>query len=428
MKLVVWGLGFRGKTLVDYLGKKYVAAIIESDVSKIGQEYQGIQVISFEKYKEYYSHLLIIITPMYQFQKEISQKLIDCGIYHYVYFDELPSNISYNGKFREEDYLNMIDKEKTIYLYGINAFSVVLYFMLTEYVEKIKFVAEKENLSKNQMAISKLLQLSLDDKKEIQNSNRPIYITTHEYIDKIGDLFPQNKIIDAFRYADYMEECRKPELERFQNICFDKKRCFIVATGPSLTTEDLDVLLEKKEFCFSVNGICKVQTKWKPDVYIVSDGKFFEENQEEIRRYDCPIKLLPDVNIEFWKTKKEGEYQIHRACIDSYNVFEFTEDITKVINVIGTVVVGCIQIAVYMGFKEIYLLGTDCNYVIGSVNNYFGGDSKPDLIDHSVEAMIKGYQMCRDYADSHGIKIYNATRGGMLEVFERVDFDSLFEK
>ena len=27
---------------------------------------------------------------------------------------------------------------------------------------------------------------------------------------------------------------------------------------------------------------------------------------------------------------------------------------------------------------------------------------------------------------SNGIKIYNATRGGALEVFERVDFDSLF--
>ena len=80
-----------------------------------------------------------------------------------------------------------------------------------------------------------------------------------------------------------------------------------------------------------------------------------------------------------------------------------------------------------MGFKEIYLLGTDCNYTIGSYNNHFGGDGKPDLIDHSISSMLKGYQMCRDYADKHDLKIYNATRGGMLEVFERVDFDSLFE-
>lgn len=36
------------------------------------------------------------------------------------------------------------------------------------------------------------------------------------------------------------------------------------------------------------------------------------------------------------------------------------------------------------------------------------------------------YQAARRYAETHGIKIYNATRGGELEVFERVDFDSLF--
>ena len=36
------------------------------------------------------------------------------------------------------------------------------------------------------------------------------------------------------------------------------------------------------------------------------------------------------------------------------------------------------------------------------------------------------YQAAEKYAEEHGIKIYNATRGGRLEVFERVDFDSLF--
>ncbi|MBQ4379398.1 MAG: hypothetical protein II821_09430 [Treponema sp.] len=30
------------------------------------------------------------------------------------------------------------------------------------------------------------------------------------------------------------------------------------------------------------------------------------------------------------------------------------------------------------------------------------------------------------YADEHGVRILNATRGGKIEVFERVDFDSLF--
>ena len=43
------------------------------------------------------------------------------------------------------------------------------------------------------------------------------------------------------------------------------------------------------------------------------------------------------------------------------------------------------------------------------------------------DLMLQGYQAARRYADQHAaFKIYNATRGGCLEVFDRVDFDTLF--
>lgn len=45
--------------------------------------------------------------------------------------------------------------------------------------------------------------------------------------------------------------------------------------------------------------------------------------------------------------------------------------------------------------------------------------------DHQQERSVDDFEAAKRYADSHGIKIYNATRGGNLEVFERVDFDSL---
>lgn len=40
--------------------------------------------------------------------------------------------------------------------------------------------------------------------------------------------------------------------------------------------------------------------------------------------------------------------------------------------------------------------------------------------------LLKTYESAQKYTKEHGIKIYNATRGGNLEVFERVDFDFLF--
>ena len=39
---------------------------------------------------------------------------------------------------------------------------------------------------------------------------------------------------------------------------------------------------------------------------------------------------------------------------------------------------------------------------------------------------LLAYKSTREYCDKNNIKISNATRGGKLEVFDRVDFDKLF--
>ena len=101
-----------------------------------------------------------------------------------------------------------------------------------------------------------------------------------------------------------------------------------------------------------------------------------------------------------------------------------------------------LQLAVYMGFKKIYLLGMDFTF---SVEKTIEGNTiMNDIINHNsiiekvekelfdfqyfaeIDDQLLGYQAAKRYADAHGIKIYNATRGGKLEVFERVNFDTLF--
>ena len=61
------------------------------------------------------------------------------------------------------------------------------------------------------------------------------------------------------------------------------------------------------------------------------------------------------------------------------------------------------------------------------MKSYFeGSDDSDQRMAASVWQMNIAYECARKYADMHGIKIYNATRGGNLNVFERVCFDSLF--
>ena len=59
-------------------------------------------------------------------------------------------------------------------------------------------------------------------------------------------------------------------LKQYKNK-YDGKRCFIVATGPSLTVEDLSLL--KNEITFGMNSICMSSklTDWIPPLFGVQD-------------------------------------------------------------------------------------------------------------------------------------------------------------
>ena len=95
-----------------------------------------------------------------------------------------------------------------------------------------------------------------------------------------------------------------------------------------------------------------------------------------------------------------------------------------------------------MGFKEIYLLGVDHNYTVTineegetivdkSAKDYFCENYDTDIKDivvHDMGQNTRAYRKAKHYCDNNGINIYNATRGGKLEVFPRVNFDDITAK
>ena len=97
-----------------------------------------------------------------------------------------------------------------------------------------------------------------------------------------------------------------------------------------------------------------------------------------------------------------------------------------------------LQQAVIEGFNPIYIIGADLGYQarpdIGDDDrNHFSPLYHRGIRDVSVErANIDNdtqaymHQMAKDYADENNIQILNATLGGELEVYPRVEFDSLF--
>ena len=224
------------------------------------------------------------------------------------------------------------------------------------------------------------------------------------------------------------------------------QRCFIIGNGPSLRAGDLDLLND--EYTFAANSIFKIfdQTVWRPTYYLSVDDKVLKEVQHELLNYDCghifvrygksritgPTNRITKIYIEDLLFNTNGT----RVCTPLKYI---SEDVSDHFCNGGTVTFESMQLAIYMGFKEIYLLGIDHNY---SRTYDLSGKVKVDLtvedhFDHkefnsktaypaNLSTAQYSYTIAREYCDTHGIKIYNATRGGKLEVFERIELDELW--
>lgn len=222
------------------------------------------------------------------------------------------------------------------------------------------------------------------------------------------------------------------------------ERCFIVANGPSLRSEDLELLHSKGEVTFAMNRIFKIfpQTNWCPTYYVCEDELIAADCQKEINEIPAKEKFIP-IEIKWWHNINiENAIHFHLTYNEDEKCeFGFSPDIAHQIDCLGTVTCSCMQIAAYMGFSEIYLIGVDHNFqkIIDengnivedkTVKDYFiegyDADIKESVV-HNTGQTTKSYMNIKKYCDINGTPtIYNATRGGKLEVFQRVDFDSLF--
>lgn len=238
-------------------------------------------------------------------------------------------------------------------------------------------------------------------------------------------------VTDLYDCTDRIAAYHNPKIEQFHRL-HDGKRCFIVATGPSLRIDDLELLKEKGELCISMNSIFRIfdRTAWRPTYHVMDDCKALNAYNELVDAWPVCAKFAGDTSKDFWKHPHAENVYCYHEHYEYYldRLPKFSEDFSRRSYTGATVTYTCIQLAVYMGFQEIYLLGVDFSY--GGQSNgtnypHFYKEERLQAVGHVVQVRL-AYQAAKQYTDSHNIKIYNATRGGRLDIFERVDFDCLF--
>lgn len=220
------------------------------------------------------------------------------------------------------------------------------------------------------------------------------------------------------------------------------QRCFVIGNGPSLTKEDLDKL--SCEITFASNRIYKIfsETDWRPTYYMMFDEGVAASDGviDGVNSFECEMKFFRQQGYYVCRKVKSPSCFIHswwsRKSLDNP---QFSEDLSKGIYAIATVTYTMIELARHMGFSEIYLIGVDHKYANErkkdgtivkneGVKTYFGNHGKKasQSIAASWEMEI-AYNYAEKYSRENGFRIYNATRGGYLEAFERVDLDEVLD-
>lgn len=232
------------------------------------------------------------------------------------------------------------------------------------------------------------------------------------------------------------------------------KRCFVIGNGPSLRVEDLEML--KGEITFGANRIFKIfpETDWRPTYYICIDYLMYGLDHKEINQIDAKARFVPiERSLAGGTIYDEIIYynrvvncvSINQGEIVRGKEFEFSHNIEEVVYGGQTVLYDALEFAAYMGFSEIYLYGVDNNYrkeVLedGTIiehaevkENHFSKEYDEGL-ENAIAVVAMRYasdlafQRAKEECMKKGIVIKNATRGGKLEVFERVSFDELFAR
>ena len=245
--------------------------------------------------------------------------------------------------------------------------------------------------------------------------------------------------------AAYLHPWRQTAMRRLADLKdqYRGKRAFIIGNGPSLKNTDLSLL--KDEVTFGMNRIYLMfpELGFRTTFLSVVNDLVIEQTAADLAALDMP-KFLTWRSRRFFKEQgiALNQNNLPTFLYTTYDAPSFSKDVRGRVWEGATVTYVTIQLAFHMGFDELILIGVDHNYTAAGKPNttvtsegddpnhfsaaYFGKGFRWQLPD--LETSEIGYRMARQAIEASGRKIVDATVGGKLQIFEKVDYNSLFTK
>ena len=237
---------------------------------------------------------------------------------------------------------------------------------------------------------------------------------------------------------------------------YNNKRIFILGSGSSILLYDLKVL--NSEYVMTQNSfhMHKDISYVDPNIHCVVP--YYQSNKEISIWVDyiADMKARMPNSLFLWGLNTKALIDKYHEDISAKSYYVRTKydlltlkkakvNISKTIMTIPTVLTQCLTVAIYLGFKEIYLLGFDLDQICHTNDQTYGrfyGMSKITETEFEKYAnqrldvettdgwytwwlMNKQFFLIKHFADQNNISIVNGTQGGILSYFKREPIENI---
>lgn len=214
------------------------------------------------------------------------------------------------------------------------------------------------------------------------------------------------------------------------------ERCFIIGNGPSLANTDLARLRNERTFGLN-RGYLLFDRIGGATTFLVA------VNRHVVEQFADEILAVPTTKFISWRARRyvpdiEDVILVRRSGSHSFSRDVATDGAWEG----ATVTYVAMQLAFHLGFRQVILVGVDHSFkTAGPPNklvtatssdqdhfdpNYFGPGTRWELPD--LEMSELAYRLARESFAADGREIVDATVGGKLTVFPKVDLETVLRE
>jgi len=199
-------------------------------------------------------------------------------------------------------------------------------------------------------------------------------------------------------------------------------RAFVVGNGASLKCTNLEKLIGEISFACNNIHLMYPLTRWRPTHYVRAE----EATTLSVEDWGESVRVHRELGCEMWTNHMFGGSG-HEIKTCSHYRRHFNEPEAPhlwhppVLCTFGSSVNVAVQIAHLQGYSPIYLVGCDLDNNMDHFSENYRHGKEQENRYAQMDALAAHLVASRSGAD-----IQNATLGGNLEAFPRVEYESLF--